>query len=239
MSRGEFCFGGFEAKADVLYDNGPVNGELNGFDIDIAAGYSVTDSFSLTSTANVTGVDLAVWVLTGDSPLSVDWAITTSPFAGVIASGSGATLSGADLGTNETDQFDVFSESFSLDVPNLAAGNYYLQLSNADVSTSGDPVYWDENDGSSVAYQTPDGTAGSDYSLAGSDTNSPGYGITCPTCSGSETFSIVGAAVPEPGTVTTLLSGLVLMAPGILQDPAQDQPLKTTEGRGPSARRSG
>jgi hypothetical protein len=196
------------AEADVLYNNGAVNGELNAFSIDIAGGFSVADSFTLGSNSNVNGVGFAVWVISGETPTTVDWAITTSPFSGVIASGTSASLTGNDLGTNGTGIFDVFNESLSGLNVDLAAGNYWLQFSNAGVSTAGDPVYWDENDGPSQAFQTPNGTAASDYSLVG------GLGGSCPTCSGSETFEVLGS-VPEPGTVTMLLSGFLLASPAL------------------------
>ena len=207
---------GVSAEADVLYSNGAVNGYENGFTINLSAGYGVSDSFALTNASNyLTQVDVALWALSAagnvptDVPATVDWAITSAPFAGTTyASGTGA-LSGTDTGSNGSG-FDVFTDSFGISTGNLAAGTYYLQLSDATVTAAnGDAVYWDENDGSSAAYQANEPATGTFTNV----TSLLNY--STPNASNSETFAIEGSSTPEPGTVTTLLGGLLFLGPAM------------------------
>ncbi len=68
------------AVTDTLYDNGPVNGNLNAWPINF--GFTIADSFTLPSGVNytITGFQVGVWALPGDTPLSVNWDIGKSPF---------------------------------------------------------------------------------------------------------------------------------------------------------------
>ncbi len=187
----------------VLYDNGPVNGATTAFTINY--GWTVTDTFDLSGASTVTGVNLAVWAYPGDTPESVDWAITTDYFGTTVPGGSGtADLNNVFLFTNGYG-YDIDQESFSIPGVALGAGTYWLQLSNA-VVNSGDPLYWDENNGASTAWQSNPGNGTAPYNLANWD----GSGGT-----GSETFQILGtsgAATPEPGSVLLLGSGMLLFA---------------------------
>ena len=193
------------ATAGLLYDNGPVNGQYAAFDIsDDGSGSAVTDSFILGADALVTGIDFAAW--TGGSGVSsINWAITTSPFgSGNSILGSGTATATSILNeplTNANQAFNIYQASFDTGGVSLTAGiTYWLQLSGAeqaDVAPGGAVVYWDENDGPSQAFSN----------LIG-----PLANYTCGTAcgqTGSETFQLVGT--PEPGTVTTLLSGLLLL----------------------------
>jgi hypothetical protein len=219
------------AVAGFLYGNGPVNGNFNAFAIDeIQDSAAVTDSFTLSTNANLTTIDFVAWVTAGDTPDSVDWAITGSDFGGpVFASGTDATLvTTHDFGENGFGD-EVFGVSFS--VPgslttgsaSLTAGNYWLQLDNGDTAQSG-IMGWDENDGpSSAAYSAT--VTGDPATPFGSITPLAGFDCTQEGCTGSETFRILGDPTPEPGTVTLLLSGFLLMAGASLYKKALRQPL--------------
>jgi hypothetical protein len=217
-----FILIGPAARAGDLYTNGDVNGNYNNWFIDTDSSASVADSFTLGSASNLTAVDFVVWVNQGDTPEAVDWAITNSatPFQGTVASGTAAPLNNPVFIDNNQYGYDVYDVSFSLGDLSLAAGNYFLQLQNGltaeiEASDFGDDPFlgWDENDGPSSAFTAT--VSGSSYGVPQSLINQ-----TCQlfeTCdslnpqSGSETFEIEGTT-PEPGTVTMLLSGLLLLA---------------------------
>jgi PEP-CTERM motif len=188
---------GGQARAALMYDNGPINGGVDAFTINF--GYQVSDSFTMSSATTVTGVQFGLWAAPGDTISSVDWAISTGPTGGGVADGnppSGIIASGT-ASTSSVFQnsngfgYDLDEVNFSLNVP-LGVGTYFLSLSNA-VMSNGDPGYWDENNGPSSAYQSTIG------SLAN---------IDVPNTTGSESFQIYGgSAVPEPSSLT-LLSGM-------------------------------
>jgi hypothetical protein len=167
------------------------NGPSVGFEIDGASGYSVTDSFIMTGTTNnVYGFSFVEEVISGDTPSSVSWAITTAAFGGTVeASGASVSLTGPYLSTNAGYGVDIFQESVSFPLLPLGPGTYWLQLDNATTAQSG-PAYWDESDGPSAAQQNISGV----YYLSTWD---PANLMT-----GSETFII---QVPEGGAASLYL----------------------------------
>lgn len=184
------------AAADTLYDNGPVNGNLNAWPINF--GFATANSFTLASGLNytITGLQFGVWALPGDTPLTVDWEIGTSPFLHNVASGM-ADLSNVFLFTNSFG-YDVYeSTATGLDV-SLTAGTYFLAFQNA-TSSNGDPLFWDENDG--VGCTSP-----------GCPSTSYEQGIG--QIPGSESFTINGSSrpTPEPGSMGLLGSGIIGVA---------------------------
>jgi hypothetical protein len=82
-------------SAQVLYENGPINGTVDGWAI--VSGYLcclVTDSFALAADSTVTGFQFGAWEFPGDTMTSVDWSITSQGNFGTVY-GSG-TASGAN-----------------------------------------------------------------------------------------------------------------------------------------------
>lgn len=180
------------ASADILYNNGPINGNLGGIGIG-PQGTSIipletADSFTLTSESTLTGVTLGLWAIPGSIPISVQWGISTSPDFTNSAGGGGtpmASLSNTIFCTPSATcgegVWDVYTSMFSLPDVTLAAGTYYLSLQGA-ATSDGNPLVWDDNNGPSVAY---DGS-GPLFNYGGSGT------------SNSESFQIIGiASVPE------------------------------------------
>jgi hypothetical protein len=137
---------GRPSPQDFYYDNGPINGTTDAWDINF--GYIVSDTFVAGGGA-VTAFDLGVWEFPGDTLSSLEWSITSAENGGTLY-GSG-TVSGGNL----TDKF-VSTNQFGYDIDkisatglnvNLTSGStYWVNLQNAMVP-SGDPVYWDENSG--------------------------------------------------------------------------------------------
>ncbi len=169
-----------------LYDNGPTNGTNDAWTINF--GFAITDSFNLTSNSTVNGLNFAVWLSPGDVMQSAEVWITSEPYGGtmyfdqqVSFTQSGCTLN--QYGYNVCNEVGTFSGV------NLNAGTYWLALQNA-TDTAGDPVYWDENDGPSMAKQGLDGSIPSEsFTILGS--------------SGSGT-----GTSPEPGSLLLFGSGV-------------------------------
>jgi len=162
-------------------------------------GFTVTDSFSLSSDAMVNGFNVAVWIIPGDTFGSLDWSITTAEFGGAtLESGTGATSTAETLLATNTRGYDVYEETFNMSawLPLLASTTYWLQIGNS-MATNGDDAGWDQSDGPSMAFKANVGALPDGFRCNG-------------LCTGSESFEILSA--PEPGTVVLLGLGLAAMA---------------------------
>jgi hypothetical protein len=176
----------------VVYDNGPING-TQGSGAPTISGGAVTDSFLLSSDSIITGTaNIGLWLDHNNAPSSVNWSITSSPYSGVLASGTAAWNS-TFLFTNAFN-FDIYSGSFSIPDLLLVSGTYWLQLDTASTTPAG-TTFWDRSDGPSQAFDGP--------------------GITDPA--GSESFQILGttpvAGVPEPASLLLVASALAVIVP--------------------------
>jgi hypothetical protein len=173
----------------TVYDNGPINGNINAWTI--SAGFLVSDSFTLLAATDVESVHFGVWVFPGDIPDVVDFGISASPFGTDLAFGTG-TLSNVFQFSNGFGA-DVYQSSFTFTSVDLAAGAYYITLGNG-FTTNGDPLFWDENDGPSLAFENTVGPIG------------------------SESFQIDGTPLgttPEPGTLIMLGTSILGIAGSI------------------------
>ncbi len=187
-----------QAKADLMYNNGPINGTVDAWTI--SQGDQVSDSFTLSSATTVTGVQFGVWAIPGDTMTSVDWAISTGPTGGGVGDGSqpSGIIASGTASTSTAFQYtsvygyDIDLINFSLSTP-VAAGTYYLSLQNA-VVPSGNSSYWDENEGPSTAYENYYGNLAN---------------ASIPGTTGSESFQLYGSAVPEPSSARSFSDGLV------------------------------
>ncbi len=177
---------------DVLYDNGPVNGTVDGWTINF--GYVVSDTFTLSGDSTIQDFHFYVWAYPGDTPTGVDWSITSDEFGGTMYGSGTASLSNTYISSNQYG-YDINLESATIPDLALGAGTYWLNLQNA-TTTQGNPLYWDENSGPSSASESAVGTIA------------------------SEAFSITGTGgggeVPEPSSILLFGSGILGLA-GLLR----------------------
>src|SRR5271165_6092017 len=129
----------------VLYDNGPINGTTDAWTIN--SGFVVSDTFTVPNGgAPVTGLTFGAWVFSGDVLQTVEISITSSEFGGTTYSDQVVNFTQSGCSGNQYG-FNICTETSSNFGPvNIAAGTYWVNLSNAVVNT-GDPIYWDENSG--------------------------------------------------------------------------------------------
>jgi hypothetical protein len=183
------------ASAGIVYSNTPGRNAPSPYDGNTDAwtinfGFSVSDSFTLTSATILSGVDIWTWEFPSDSVTQVDWAIGTDFFLSNSGSGT-ASVTNSVIATNDFG-YDIDKVSFSFTPVSLAAGTYYLTLQNA-THPSGNPVYWDENGGPSSAQENAVGTIP------------------------SEAFDLVSGSTgtPEPGAMALVGCGILLLGGGI------------------------
>ena len=169
--------GSGQAKAGLVYDNGTVNGTINAWTINY--GDSVSDSFTLSSSTDLTGAQIGLWAFPGSIPVGVEWSIGSVAFTDGLGSGTAALSS--DLLWTNVFHYDIYESVVQINI-SLAPGTYWLTLQNATAS-GGDPVFWDQTNGSSFAFDSAQGAVP------------------------SESFQLYGTTVPEPGSLTLLAMG--------------------------------
>jgi hypothetical protein len=220
------------ASADVLYDQitpstSSVAGSYNVGCGDIFGAYSITDRFELSQHSVLDSAQVALFVqntwfvgepaASGRTLTSVDWAITTEPFGGVLASG---TATNAPILAVTDPAYapigNIYLETISLGNLHLDAGTYWLQLGNGvnsylDPRTSFSPgiVAWDDSSAGINWITIP----GGDATAYQHNQNVGGDPYTSPAV--PQSFQILGPAdtstVPEPSGLLllgTLLAGL-------------------------------
>jgi hypothetical protein len=174
------------AQQQILYDNGPVNGQTNALLINLGA--AVSNSFEGNGLLDFSGFTFWVWLLPGDSLESIDVAIGSTPFG---TDQYHNTFQGVEAGNCFINHFgynvcQVSIEFFGY----FPENNLWLTLQNAEVS-NGDPAYWDQNFGAGCHSQGCPSRA-----LQKSSLTPPASAIVP-----SEAFTIYGVMINE-GTST-------------------------------------
>ncbi len=159
------------AAADDIYDNGAINGSTDAWTINF--GYIVSDSFTLSAGTSATGLSFGAWLFPGDTLTSAEVSITSEEFGGTTYfDGIVNFYQNGDCITNGFG-YNVCTETGTINGVTLQAGTYWLNLQNASVP-NGDPVYWDENSGPSLASENSLGTLPSEaFTLFGSERPRP------------------------------------------------------------------
>ena len=186
------CLATVPAVAQVIYSNGPINGNVDGWTINF--GFAVSDTFT-TNGATLSSLEFGAHLFSGDVLLNAEVLITSSEFGGTTFYDQVVSFTQQSNCPISTFGFEVCTETGSLSTT-LAAGTYWLTLQNAVVNT-GDPVYWDENSGPSSASENTLGTIPSEaFTL---------FGTTTSTTS----------SVPEPSSIMLFGSAILGLA-GVL-----------------------
>ena len=153
---------------DVLYSNGPVNGTNDAWTINF--GFVVADSFTLPRDSSAARLSFYAWLIPGDVVQSVEVSFTSQPFGGTSYFDGVVNLYQSDCSGGNQYGFNVCLETGDFNEVDLAPGTYWVNLQNAQVNT-GDPVYWDENSGPSLADENSLGTIPSEaFTILGTTT---------------------------------------------------------------------
>jgi hypothetical protein len=196
----------------TLYSNGGILGDptqTSSLDtLNTLPQYGIFDTFNISSDSVVTGVsNIGLWVVSGDAPSSLSWAICLSICSGldgsqvgVLAYGDNVGLSSGLVEANASDSgYDIYSAGFSVEDLSLSAGTYTLELfDGVDADCADCRVLWDANDGASAAYY---GSVSEGFASLASSNSFEVDGTT----GGDGT----GDVVPEPNSA--LLSGIGLL----------------------------
>jgi hypothetical protein len=182
----------------TLYSDGAIAGNKGSYMI---GSYPLADSFQLSSTSIVTGVNFGAWIYGSATGASVEWGIWTDPTnpATQLASGT-AALSGTFLFNNPMGT-PVWRESFTIPNVSLAAGTYWLRLGNS-MLTDGTSVWYSEDGPQSMSWDISNGPSQAWLWTGGSVP--------------SHSFDILGQATPEPASAALLCSGALLLCAGLI-----------------------
>jgi hypothetical protein len=175
-----FLGGLAHANAALVYDNGPILGS-NGWSIGY---YSVSDSFTISTSSTLTSAQIGLWAINGGSPTALHWSIGTTLGGSDVSSGTVNLATNTYLGLGYG-QWSVYQSSFPISGA-VNAGTYYFTLDNA-TSSPASNVFWDISNGPSTGFLFADQYPGGGHSV------------------GSESFQLYGTPVPEPSGVSLLL----------------------------------
>jgi len=182
------------AMAQTVYNNGPINGNTDAWTINF--GFTVSDTFNVVNSGTtVTGASFGMWLFAGDTLTSAELSITSGEAGGTSYFDQTVNFTTGGCTSNQYG-YNICQENTSFAGPTLNSGTYWLNLSNASVP-SGDPIYWDENSGPSLASENSVGTIPSEAFTV--------LGIS----SGTSTTTTLTTGTPEPNDLALFVSGFI------------------------------
>jgi PEP-CTERM motif len=184
------------ATAQTVYSNGPINGNVDAWEVSF--GYIVSDTFNVTNNnTTITGGSFGMWLFPGDTLTSAELSITSGENGGTSYFDQTLNFTQGSCTLNQYG-YDVCRESTTFNGPTLNVGTYWLNLQNA-IAPGGDPAFWDENAGPSSASTNEVGSI-------------PSEAFTVLGTSSSTTTSTTTTSVPEPSSIMLFGSGILGLA---------------------------
>jgi len=133
------------AAAGTVYDNGPLNGELNAYNF--TTGLVVSDTFTVSkNNPTINGISIWAWRFPSDHNPTAEVTITSQANGGTVYFDQ----------TGPLDESNCYADGFGFTIcqdtgtwtngPVLPNGTYWINLKNASFP-SGNQVYWDMNSG--------------------------------------------------------------------------------------------
>jgi hypothetical protein len=191
------------AMAQFTYNNGAPNWTTDAWTIN--SGFSVSDNFDATrcgaGSCLITDFSFGAWAFPGDTLDSVELQLGSSSFGTDFGDLTLFRPTLEDQGTNQFG-FDKQVYTFILSGGPTMGATPWVTLSNASIA-NGDPIYWDENSGPSLAFESSVGSISSEaFTLS-----SVPCGVHGPDCP---------PPIPEPSSIMLFGSGILSLA-GILR----------------------
>jgi len=185
------------AKAQTVYSNGPINGNVDAFTINF--GFITSDTFNVSNNPTViSGLSFGAWLFPGDTLTSVELSISSQENGGLFYFDDTVNVNQGFCSTNNFG-FNVCQENATFNGPTLNGGTYWINLQNASAS-DGDPVFWDDNAGPAQASQNSVGSIPSEaFTILGGGTST--FDVTVTT-----------GSVPEPSSMMLLGTGVLGLA---------------------------